>query len=278
MFDRVHSRAEGGIHLKKVIDGTALGYSIEGRGPAIVLLHGFPLNRTMWEPQVAALRGRFTVITPDLIGFGESDPPSAPDTMTMDTFAGAVVRLLDALGHDRVILAGFSMGGYVLFRVVAQAAARIGALVIADSRAGADSDEARQRRMATITRIREQGPDGFLGEFTAGLVGASTKATRPGVVESVRRLVGTPPVPSLVGALSAMATRPDSRPLLAKIAVPTLVLVGEEDTVTPPDAAKEMASGIRGARLVTIPAAGHLANVEAPQAFNASLLDFVDRL
>lgn len=270
--------AEGGMCVRKLIDGTALGYSIEGRGPALVLLHGFPLNRAMWEPQVAALRDRFTVITPDLIGFGESDPPSDPDKMTMDTFAGAVVRLLDTLGHDRIILGGFSMGGYVLFRVVAQAAARIGALVIADSRAGADSDEARQRRMATIARIREQGPDAFLTEFTAGLVGASTKATRPGVLESIRRLVGTPPVPTLTGALAAMAARPDSRPLLAKIAVPTLVLVGEEDTITPPDAAKEMASGIRGARLVTIPAAGHAANIEAPQAFNAALLDFVTRL
>jgi len=108
--------------------------------------------------------------------------------------------------------------------------------------------------------------------------GTTTKTTRPGFVDTVRRLVGTPPVPTLVGALTAMATRPDSRPLLASVAVPTLVLVGEEDTITPPDAAKEMASGIRGARLVTIPAAGHLANLEVPEMFNASLLDFVGRL
>jgi len=264
--------------LRRVVDGATLGYASEGQGPPIVLLHGFPLNRAMWEPQVSVLRERFTVITPDLVGFGESDPPASPDGMTMDVFAQAVVRLLEILGHDRVILGGSSMGGYVLFRVLALAAARISGLVIADSRAGADSDEARQRRMATIARIRQQGPEGFLGEFAAGLVGTTTKTARPGVADTVRRLVGTPPVPTLVGALTAMATRPDSRPLLASVAVPALVLVGEEDTLTPPDAAREMAAGIRGARLVTIPAAGHLANLEVPEMFNASLLDFVGRL
>jgi len=274
----VHRFPEGSALLRRVVDGATLGYASEGQGPPIVLLHGFPLNRAMWEPQVSVLRERFTVITPDLVGFGESDPPASPDGMTMDVFAQAVVRLLEILGHDRVILGGSSMGGYVLFRVLALAAARISGLVIADSRAGADSDEARQRRMATIARIRQQGPEGFLGEFAAGLVGTTTKTARPGVADTVRRLVGTPPVPTLVGALTAMATRPDSRPLLASVAVPALVLVGEEDTLTPPDAAREMAAGIRGARLVTIPAAGHLANLEVPEMFNASLLDFVGRL
>src|SRR3989337_2294881 len=149
------------------VGGVRLGYERDGQGPPIVLLHGFPLNRAMWEPQVSALRDRFTVITPDLVGFGESDPPANPDGMTMDVFAQAVVRLLETLGYDRVILGGFSMGGYVLFRVLARAAARISGLVIADSRAGADSDEARQRRMATIARIREQGPAGVFGEVAA---------------------------------------------------------------------------------------------------------------
>jgi pimeloyl-ACP methyl ester carboxylesterase len=264
--------------VRIAVDGMTMGYTVEGQGPPVVLLHGFPLNRAMWGPQVEALRGRFTVITPDLLGFGESDVPPAPDRMTMDTFADAVLRLLDALGHERVILGGFSMGGYVLFRVYALAPGRVGGLIIADSRAGPDSDEARQRRMGAIARIREQGPEGFVGDFIAGLVGATTKNRSPRFLETVRRLVGTPPVPALVGALTAMAGRPDSRPLLASVAVPTLVLVGEEDTITPPDAAREMASGIRGARLVTIPAAGHLANLEVADLFNASLLDFAGRL
>lgn len=264
--------------MRIVVNGATLGYTIAGHGPAIVLLHGFPLNRAMWGPQVEALRDRFTVITPDLIGFGESEPPANPDRMTMDAFADAVLGLLDALGHQRVVLGGFSMGGYVLFRVLARAAERVSGLVIADSRAGPDSEEARQRRMGAIARIREQGPEGFVGDFLAGLVGATTKSRSPRFLETVRRLAGTPPVAALVGALTAMAGRPDSRPSLASVTVPALVLVGEEDTVTPPDAAREIASGIRGARLVTIPGAGHLANLEVPDVFNASLLDFAGRL
>ncbi len=264
--------------MRKVLDGTTLGYAVEGQGPPIMLLHGFPLNRTMWGPQVGALRERFTVITPDLHGFGESDPPAEPKHTSMDTYAGDVLRLLDALGYDRVILGGFSMGGYVLFRVLARAADRISALVVADSRAGADSDEGRQRRHAAIARIRSEGTEGFLTEFVTGLVGPTTKAQRPRIVEAVRRISGSPPGSALIGALSAMAARPDSRPLLASVAVPTLVLVGDEDHLTPPDAAREIASGIRGARLVTIPAAGHLSNLEAPEVFNDALLDFVLRL
>lgn len=264
--------------MRHVIDGTALGYAVEGQGPPLVLLHGFPLSRAMWSAQVAALRDRFAVITPDFRGFGESDPPGDPEHTTMDTYAGDVLRLLDALGYDRVILGGLSMGGYVLFRVLARAADRIGALVIADSRAGADSDEGRQRRHAAIARIRAEGTAGFLTDFVAGLVGSTTKAQRPRVVEAVKRICGSPPESALTGALGAMASRPDSRPLLASITVPTLVLVGDEDMLTPQDAAKEMASAIRGARLVTIPAAGHLSNLEAPEVFNNALLDFVRTL
>lgn len=259
--------------MKTRINGVTLGYQMEGQGPPVVLIHGFPLNRAMWRPQMDALRDRFTVITPDLRGFGESSRPLADPSM--DTYAGDVLALLDALRHERVALAGLSMGGYVAFRVVARAAGRIGSLIIADSRAGPDSDEARQRRHAAIRRIRSEGPDAFLNEFTAQLVGPTTKAQRPEVLESVRRIVGKPPASSLTAALAALAGRPDSRPLLASITAPTLVLVGEEDTVTPPEAAKEIAAGVRAGRLVAIPQAGHMANLEAPEAFNRAVREFL---
>jgi pimeloyl-ACP methyl ester carboxylesterase len=218
------------------VNGVRLGYEMEGHGPPVVLIHGFPLSRAMWRPQVEALRDRFTVILPDLRGFGESDVPQGD--LTMDTYADDVLGLLDALGYDRVALGGCSMGGYVAFRIVARAAARIRALLIADSRAGADSDEGRERRHAAIRRIHAEGPEGFLSEFTAQLVGPTTKARRPAVLEAVRQIVGTPPASSLTTGLAAMATRPDSRPLLASVTVPTLVVVGEEDTSTPPAAAE----------------------------------------
>lgn len=255
------------------VNGVRLGYEVEGHGPPIVLIHGFPLNRTMWRPQVAALRDRFTVIVPDLRGFGESEVPG--DHLTMDTYADDVVGLLDRLGYDRVALGGCSMGGYVVFRVLARAASRVGAVLIADSRAGPDSEEGRERRYAAITRIQTEGPAGFLGEFTAQLVGPTTKARRPAVVEAVRQIVGTPPAASLAAALAAIATRPDSRPMLASVEVPALVTVGEEDTLTPVSAAEEIVSGLPSGRLVTIPAAGHLANLEAPDAFNQAVGEFL---
>jgi 3-oxoadipate enol-lactonase len=259
------------MHVR--VGGIKLGYEVDGQGPPVVLLHAFPLSRAMWGPQVAALRDRFTVITPDFRGFGESEIPTGP--LTVDDYAQDVVALLDALGHQRFILGGCSLGGYVAFRVVARAAARVSALLIADSRAEPDTDEGRQRRYATIKRIETEGPAGFLEEFTTALVGSTTKAQRPGVLEVVRQIIGSPPPQSLTAALSAMATRPDSRPLLASIAAPTLVVVGGEDTLTPPASAEVMAQGLAHARLVTIPAAGHLSNLEAPEAFNRATREFL---
>ncbi|MGQ0550216.1 MAG: alpha/beta fold hydrolase [Armatimonadota bacterium] len=259
--------------MKIEVNGVTLAYEREGQGRPVILIHGFPLNRTMWRPQIEALRDRFTVIAPDLRGFGEARGPM--NDLTMDTYAGDVVALLDRLEMDRVALAGISMGAYAAFRVVASAAGRIHSLIIADSRAGPDSEEARQARHAAIKRIQTEGPNGFLEEFTARLVGPTTKMERPAVLDAVRQIAGKPPAPSLIAALAAMAARPDSRPLLASITVPTLVIVGEEDSLTPPEAATEIVADVRAGRLVTIPQAGHLSNLEAPEAFNRALREFL---
>ena len=255
------------------VAGIRLGYEIDGAGPALVLLHAFPLNRAMWGPQVAALRDRFTVITPDYRGFGESDIPSGP--LTMDDYARDVLGVLDALGHDHFILGGCSIGGYVAFRIWAQAAGRVRGLIIADSRAEPDTDEGRQRRTAAIERIEREGPEGFVEEFAVTLVGPTTKAERPGVAAAVRQIIGTPNPRSLTAALAAMASRPDSRPLLGSIGVPALVVVGEEDTLTPPASSEAMAQAMPLARLVRIPSAGHLASLEAPEAFNRAAREFL---
>jgi pimeloyl-ACP methyl ester carboxylesterase len=255
------------------IAGIRLGYEVDGQGPPVVLLHAFPLNRAMWGSQVAALRDRFTVITPDFRGFGESGVPGGP--LTVDDYAQDALALLDVLGHQRFVLGGCSIGGYVAFRMIARAAARISALLIVDSRAEPDTDEARQRRFAAIKRIETEGPKGFLEEFAAGLVGPTTKGQRPGVLEAVRQIIGSPPPKSLTAALSALAARPDSRPLLASISVPTLVVVGEEDSLTPPASAEVIAQAVARARLVRIPAAGHLSNLEAPEAFNRAVREFL---
>jgi pimeloyl-ACP methyl ester carboxylesterase len=259
------------MHIE--VAGRRLGYEVDGSGPPLVLLHAFPLNRAMWRPQVAALRDRFTVITPDLRGFGESDPPAG--SMTMDDYAADVLALMDALGYERAAVGGCSMGGYVLFRVVAAALDRVSTLIIADSRAEPDTEEGRQRRVATIERIQREGPSAWVEEFTGTLVGPTTRTQRPGVMAAVRQIIGTPDPRGLTAALSAMAARPDSRPLLPSIRVPVLVIVGEEDTLTPPASSEAMAQAVPAARLVKIPGAGHLANLEAPEAFNRAVREFL---
>jgi len=262
--------------MRLQIAGVRLGYEQDGSGPPLVLIHAFPLNRAMWGPQVAALRDLCTVITPDLRGFGESDVPSDP--MTIDDYALDILRLLDALGHHRVALGGCSMGGYVAFRIIARAAERVRALLIADSRAEPDTEEGRQRRRAAIERIEREGASGFIEEFAAGLVGPTTRAQRPGVMAAVRQIIGTPHPRSLTTALAAMAGRPDSRPMLPSLAVPALIVVGEEDALTPPASAEAMADAMPHARLVKIPSAGHLANLEAPEAFNRAAREFLSSL
>lgn len=262
--------------MRLQIAGVRLGYEQDGSGPPLVLIHAFPLNRAMWGPQVAALRDLFTVITPDLRGFGESDVPSEP--LTIDDYALDIVRLLDALGHRRVALAGCSMGGYVAFRIVARAPERVRALLIADSRAEPDTEEGRQRRWAAIERIEREGASGFIEEFAVNLVGPTTKAQRPGVMAAVRQIIGTPHPRSLTTALAAMAERPDSRPMLPSLAIPALVVVGEEDALTPPASSEAMAQAMPRARLVKIPSAGHLANLEAPEAFNRASREFLSSL
>jgi 3-oxoadipate enol-lactonase len=253
--------------------GTKFGYEVDGTGPPLVLLHAFPLNRAMWGSQVAALRDRFTVITPDYRGFGASDLPAGP--LTMDDYAADVLAMLDVLGHKRVILGGCSLGGYVAFRMIAHAADRVTALILADTRAEPDTDEGRQRRHAAIERIEREGPAGFVEEFAANLVGPTTKAQRPGVAAALRQIIGAPDARGLTAALAAMASRPDSRPLLASITVPALVIVGEEDALTPPASAEVMAKGMPHARLAVIPAAGHLACLEAPETFNRLVREFL---
>lgn len=259
--------------MQIAVGGTMLGYEAEGEGPVLVLLHAFPLSKAMWKPQVGALRDRFKVITPDFRGFGESGLPGGP--MTVEEYAGDVLGLLDEIGVGGFVLGGCSMGGYVAFRIAARSPERVRALVMADTRAEADTEEGKQRRATAIARIESEGPGGFLEEFMAQVVGATTKDQRPEVVRAVRQVIGSPPSESLTAALSALGARPDSRPLLASIAAPALVVVGEEDTLTPPSSAEVMASGIPGARLVTIPGAGHLSNMEAPEAFNGAVREFL---
>jgi len=265
--------------MKIMVDGVLLSAQVHGPddAPALVLLHGFPLHGGMWAAQVAALEGRWRVIVPDFRGFGASDVGDGQ--YAIDFFVDDLFALLDApelhMHGQSVVACGLSMGGYVLLRAFERAPARFRALVLADTRSGADTDEGRLKRLDAVRKLRKEGAEAFATGFAAGALGKTTQADRPEVVKAVQAMAASQSVAAMIGAQLAMASRTDTTPALARITVPTLVVVGEEDTLTPPVAAKELAARTQGARLATLPGAGHLTPMETPDAFTQALKGFL---
>ncbi|MBI5482471.1 MAG: alpha/beta fold hydrolase [Deltaproteobacteria bacterium] len=253
-----------------------LCYDDEGGGPAVVLLHGFPLGRWIWDAPRAALRDRYRVITPDLRGHGDSEVTPGP--YTMDALADDVARLLDALQIERVVLGGLSMGGYVVLAFWRRFAARVRALVLCDTRAKGDDRGEKVMRQSTAQVALEQGTAAVVDGMLPKLLAPRTLAEQPDLCAAVRaRLARTDPR-AVAASLLGMKERDDSTPTLATITVPTLVLVGSDDQLTPPALARELQAGVPGARLEVVADAGHLAPVEQPAATSAALRDFLDRL
>jgi pimeloyl-ACP methyl ester carboxylesterase len=249
-----------------------LAVTDRGSGPTVVLLHAFPLSRQMWEPQVATLSDRYRVVAPDLYGFG--DTPLPQGGWTVDSMADAVAGLVDG----PVVLGGLSMGGYVALAFARRHPGRLRGLILADTKAEADGPEARAARDKMIALANEKGTAAVVDEMVPKLLGATTRKSRPEVEKEVRRIGSAQSAGGVAAALAALRDRPDATPGLGNIRVPTLVVVGVEDGVTPPDAARKLAAGIPGATLEEIPAAGHLSNLEDPAAFTAAVRRFLDGL
>ncbi|CAN5195639.1 alpha/beta fold hydrolase [soil metagenome] len=259
------------------ISGHRIHYLDQGAGePALVLLHAFPLRAAMWSPQLDALSAATRVVAPDLLGFGATDAPDDPSAYSVDIWADQVAGLLDHLGHRRIILGGLSMGGYAAFAFARRHRSRLAGLVLADTRPGPDTPEAAERRQDQIGQLRERGSAELVEILLGGLLGEHTRRHRPDVVAATRSLMDSSPA-GFIGALEAMIRRPDSTPELADINVPTLVLVGADDTLSPPEVARSMHAAIPGAALAVLPDAGHLSNLEVPAAFSDALADFVGR-
>ena len=247
-------------------------------GPAearevVLLLHAFPLAAAMWRPQIAALAGDFRVVAPDLRGFGGTPAGEGPSTMAI--LAGDALALLDALGISRVTVVGLSMGGYVALEVLRRAPERVRALVLADTRAGADDEAGRAGREAFAVSALAQGGGWVADAMVPRLL---REGADPEVEATVRALIRGASTAGVAAAQRGMALRPDSTLTLATIAVPTLVIVGALDRLTPPEEARRMAEAIPGAELVEIPGAAHLANLEAPEPFNRALMGFLERI
>jgi 3-oxoadipate enol-lactonase len=243
------------------------------RRGTLVLLHAFPLNARMWERQLTLSELGWHVIVPQLRGFdgGTGEPPAS----SVDDYAGDVIDLLDSLHVDEAVIGGLSMGGYIAFAVLRHAARYVHALILADTKPQADSPEAIVGRKKLLQTVEEKGPAAVAEEMIPKLLGETTLRERPDVVARVRELILANSTDAIAGAIRALMSRPDSTPLLATIHVPTLIVVGLEDTVTPPANALEMQRAIGGAELVQIPGAGHLANLEQPEPFDAALARFL---
>jgi len=241
----------------------------------LVLIHGFPLSARMWEPQLVLSELGWRLIVPHLRGF--DDGPAGRSATSMNDNAGDVIDLLDALHVEQAVIAGLSMGGYVTFALLRNAASYFQGLVLADTKSQADAPEGVQARQRMQALVRDKGPDAVADEMLPKLLGESTRRQQPDLVEKVRAIILANGAETIAGALTAMMTRPDSTATLSTIKVPTLVVVGEEDTLTPPPLSVEMHKAISGSELVRIPEAGHMPNLEQPAAFNAALTTFLAR-
>ena len=247
-----------------------------GRGRAVgtlVLIHGFPLSAHMWEPQFVLSESGWRLVVPHLRGFDEG--AAGRSATSMDDYAGDIIDLLDSLHIEQAVIGALSMGGYVTFALLRNAPSYFKGLVLADTRPQADTPEGRAGRERMITMVREKGPSSVADDMVPKLLGETTRREHPGVVEQLREIILSNGSETIAAALTAMMRRPDSTPTLKTIKVPTLIVVGEEDTVTPPQDSVEMHNAIPGSELVRIPKAGHMANMEQPTVFNDAVARFL---
>ncbi len=258
------------------LGGITLNYSDEGSGEPVVLVHGFPLSSDLWRPQRAALSATYRVLAPDLRGHGRSDLPN--NGATIDTYADDLVALLDALGIGAATIGGLSMGGYVLMALLRRHPERVRAVMLLATKAPGDTDAGKQARDEMIRLALEEGAGAVAEKMLPKMLTARTREQSPELVAFVREMMAATPVDGIVGALKALRDRPSSEATLQACSLPALILVGQEDELTPPAEARAMQALLRRSRLDEIPEASHLLNLEQPEAVNNAMLRFLDEM
>ena len=254
-------------------DSIQLAYTDAGSGTPVVFIHGYPFNRSLWNEQLDALSGSYRVVAPDLRGFGESDSPEGP--ATMNRMAQDVAQLMDGLGISRAVIAGLSMGGYVALAFYKQFPSRVSALVLADTRAQGDTEEGKQTRAQQAEKALSEGMAGIADAMLPKLLTPETVSKRPEVVKRIRDMMLKTKPEGAAAALMGMAEREDQTEFISSINVPTLILVGREDAITPVADSETMHSKIAGSRLSVIENAGHVSNLEQTDKFNEALVGFL---
>ncbi|PRX49257.1 pimeloyl-ACP methyl ester carboxylesterase [Prauserella shujinwangii] len=243
---------------------------------SLVLLHAFPVDARMWNEVREPLVQRTRLITPDQRGLGRTALPETDREPSLDDAARDVLALLDKLELDQVILGGCSLGGYVTLAVLRAAPERIGGLVLIDTKATADGEEARRARLEMADRAEAEGISGWLADaMLPKVLGETTRRTKTDLADQIRELVEAQPAAGVAWAQRAMAARPDATDVVREAHVPALVVVGEEDTVTPPEAARELAGALPDATLTVLPGVGHLTPLEDPDGVAKAILDWL---
>lgn len=259
------------------VDGRRIRWLENGAGWPVLLIHAFPLNADMWRPQLERVPEGWRLIAPDLRGFGQSRLPAGPGTpvASLDDYAADLEALLDHLNIDELVIGGLSMGGYVTLALFRRSPDRFSGMLLADTKAEADTADGRAGRVAMRALLNDRGPAGVADQMLPKLLSEATRAADPGLVDRTRGLILSNQRDAIDQAIVAMMARPDSGPDLEKVNVPALVLVGEQDALTPLADAERLHARMSRSILTVIPEAGHLANVERPTEFTRALHDFL---
>lgn len=261
--------------MNRIRSGDAeITYEVLGKGPPVVLLHPFPVNREFWQPVTQALLSRYQLLLPDLRGHGDSDIGEGP--AIMEKHAADVSRVMDDAQLGRAAMVGVSIGGYVLFEFWRRYRGRVAALVLMDTKAAPDTTDGRNARLQTAADVLERGTESFVQGMLLKVLGETTRKTRPDLVEAARKMMLKMSPDDVSQVQRGMAERPDSMATLQTINVPTLIAPGDEDTLTPVADAELMRQHIPGSQLKAIPKAGHYAAFEQPDEAGKLLRQFLD--
>ena len=258
-----------------IINNLSVSYSDEGpvEAPVVIFIHGFPLNKSMWDLQLEALRVEYRVIAYDIRGHGDSD--TGYEDFSIDLFANDLISFMDSLNIRKAAICGLSMGGYIALNAIGNHPERFEALILCDTQYIADTPEVRENRLAAIQNIRKNGLEDYAHESIKNLFAPVSLLSKETEIASVREMIVNTSERSIYNSLHALAIRKETSAILSDIKIPVLILVGEEDKITPPEMAESMHKKIKGSQLNIIEHAGHLCNMENPFEFNYQIRKFI---
>lgn len=262
-------------NVTTIINNISVSYSDEGpvEAPVIIFIHGFPLNKSMWDLQLEALREEYRVIAYDIRGHGDSE--IGYEDFSIDLFANDLISFMNSLNIKRAVICGLSMGGYIALNAIGNYPERFDALILSDTQCAADTAEVREKRLVAIESIKQNGLEDYAHESIKNLFAPISLLSKETEIASVRKMVVNTSKLSIYNSLHALAIRKDTSGILSDIKIPVLILVGEEDKITPPEMAESMHGKIKNSQMYIIEHAGHLSNMENPFEFNYQIRKFI---